>query len=134
MDDQEGQEGNVRIECEALPNNHVHFVVAVSGEEKVNLDLPARRVAGIAAALLNAVGAAGKLAGVSTAPKEGEALFEAPTARPTGVGLMQGPQFNSTAVVLQFGSARMAIRMADAEFTALGKALSAIGAPRGLRQ
>lgn len=128
------QEGAGRIECEALENNQIRIRVTESGEETANIVLPARFVASVVSALLNAVTAAGKMAGVSAAPKEGEALFEAPAIKPTGVGLMQGAQINSASIVLQFGSARMAVRMADKELAALGQALGALGAPRSWQQ
>jgi len=130
----EDQENMSRIECEALENNHIRLTVTESGEEKASVVLPARNVAAVVSALLNAVTAAGKMAGVSTTPKEGEAMFEAPTIKPTGMGLMQGAQLNSASIVLQFGSARMALRMADAELAALGQALGALGAPRAWPQ
>jgi hypothetical protein len=126
--------GNVQIECEALERNHVRLRVTESGEETASLELPARQVVAVVSALLNAVTAAGKAAGVSTAPKEGQAMFEAPTIKPTGVGLMQGAQLNSASIVLQFGSARLSVRMSDKELVALGQALSALGTPRSWPQ
>jgi hypothetical protein len=126
--------GSVRIDCEALPSNMVRMVVTQSGEQTADVEMPAREVASVAAALLSAVAAAGRLSGTSTHPRAGETVHNPPTIQPTGLGVMQGPEFNTSALVLQFGSARVAVRMADQEFRALGQALGALAAPRGLAQ
>jgi hypothetical protein len=126
--------GSVRIECEALPSNMVRMVVTQTGEQTADVEMPAREVASVAAALLSAIAAAGKLAGTAAHPRAGESIHNPPTIQPTGLGVMQGPDFNTSALVLQFGSARLAIRMADQEFRALGQALGALAAPRGLAQ
>ena len=122
----------VRIECEALADNKVKMSVAKTEDDKTVVEIPADEVASIASALLSAVAAAGKRAGVPGHPMSGEPLVDLPDAQPTGLGIMQGKLPNTAAIVLQFGSARLAVRMADQELAALGQALGAFGssAPR----
>ena len=112
-----------RIECEALPDNVVRLSILRAEGESTLVDLPASEVANVASALLSAVASAGKQVGAASNMMSGEALEDLPDAKPTGLGIMQGKAQNSAAIVLQFGSARIALRMADQELAALGQAL-----------
>ena len=121
-----------RIECEAKPDNMVQLSIMREGGSSTLVDIPASEVAAVASALLSAVVAAGKRAGVQTAPNTGESLHDLPDAQPTGLGIMKGEGPNTAAIVLQFGSARLAVRMADQELAALGQALGTL-VPQGYR-
>lgn len=117
----------IRIECRTLPDNQVELSTVRVDEPTTVVALPAAEVVAVVSALLSAVSEAGREAGVQMHPMPGEPLQEMPEAKPTGIGLMQGKTPNSAAIVFQFGSARLAIRMGDRELGALGQALSAFG-------
>jgi hypothetical protein len=117
-----------RIECEALPDNVVRLSIQRGEGESTLVDLPASEVANVASALLSAVASAGKQAGAPTQMMSGGSLEDVPDAKPTGLGIIQGKAQNSAAIVLQFGSARIALRMADQELAALGQALGTFSA------
>lgn len=118
-----------RIECEAKPNNMVQLSIMQDGGSSTSVDIPAMQVASVVSALLSAAAETGKRAGVPVAPNAGDTMKDLPDAKPTGLGIMQGDGFNSAAIVLQFGTARLAVRMADRELAALGQALGTLRAP-----
>ena len=122
------------FECEALPDGQVRLSLSLAGEQIGGVEVPAVKIADVVAALLSASVAAGKLAGVTPAVESGESLHDVPTAFPSGIGLMQGVLLNSSALMLQFGPARIAVRLADKEMSALGQALGTLSAPRGSPQ
>jgi hypothetical protein len=127
-------EQNYSFSCEALPNGEVEMSLSSDGERIGEIKMPADKIGDVVLAILSAAMAAGKLAGTSQAPKSGEALFDVPTVFPTGLGLVQGKLLNSSALMLQFGPARLAVRMADKELAALGQALGTLTNPFSSQQ
>ncbi len=118
-----------RVECEAKPNNMVQISIMQEGGATTSIEIPALQVASVVSALLGAAAETGKQAGVPSAPVAGDTMKDLPDAKPTGLGIMQGEGFNTAAIVLQFGTARLAVRMADKELAALGQALGTLRAP-----
>ena len=122
------------FQCEALPDGQVQLSIFRSGEQIGSVEVPAAKIADVVTALLSASVAAGKLAGTTDGPKSGDALFDVATAFPSGIGLMQGKLLNTSALMLQFGPARIAVRLADRELSGLSQALGALTAPRSSPQ
>jgi hypothetical protein len=122
------------FQCEALPDGRVQLSLSQSGEQLGSISVPAEKIADVVVALLSASTAAGKLAGTSQAAKPGESMFDVPTAIPTSIGLMKGQLLNTSAVMLQFGPARVAIRLADKEMEQLGQAMGTMVASRNFAQ
>ena len=125
---------NDSFRCEALPDGRVQFSITRAGEVIGGIEVPAEKVADVVVALLSAAAAAGKMAGAAMTAKVGDALFDVPTASPTGLGLMQGKLINSSALMLQFGPAKVALRLADKEFAQLGQALATMTGAQGVTQ
>lgn len=122
------------FQCEALPDGRVQLSLSQSGEQLGSIVVPGEKIGDVVTALLSASTAAAKLAGKVAAAKPGESMFDVPTAMPSSIGLMKGHLLNTSAVMLQFGAARIAVRLADKEMEQLGQAMGTMVASRNFAQ
>ena len=112
------------IRCRPIADNKVELEIGQGESSKTNVNLTPDMAVGVAASLLSATRVAGDQGGSAEGPKVGEALGRTMGVNPTAIGLSQTPDGSATALVFQFGSSRLGVKLTMPQAQDLAKALT----------
>lgn len=119
-------EKKIHISCRPVEGNLVDFSIGPEGDDVEPFKLPADLAMGVAAALLGALRATGDANGAASTPDVGEAIGRTMVVDSSAVGVSQSGDGKTTALILQFGTVRLGVRLARAQVAEMARALSEI--------
>lgn len=119
----ETPEGQLTIRCRPAKDDMIDLEIEQAPSTKLQTSIKPETALGLAATLLAAARVTGDQAGTAAQPKAGDRLGRTVGVDPTAIGLSQTPDGSSAALVLQFGSGILGVRLTPQQAGDLSNAL-----------
>lgn len=117
-------DNKLTLRCRPIEGNRIEMQISQGENSKIEAKLTPDAAVGFAASLLAATRVAGDHDGSVERPKIGETLGRTMGIDPSAIGLSQTPDGSSSALVLQFGSSRLGVKLTAPQANDLARALT----------